>query len=131
MVTKQKKQNPVEQALSALLDPKAELDHVKMHLAHIAMDDSVQSSKIIQELRARANKTIAESEYHAKRQELDTMVQMLQDGPLRLGSYVGPCPGSNGAVAHRVEVLMENGDTGMALADSLGERRLRLEFFRW
>ena len=39
------------------------------------------------------------------------MMQMLKDGPLRLGTYLGPSPASNGQLVNRAHVLMENGDT--------------------
>ena len=36
---------------------------------------------------------------------------MLKDGPLRLGTYLGPAPETNGQLVNRVHVLLENGDT--------------------
>ena len=112
MVTKQdQKTNSLSATLQMLLDPTMNLDDRRMLLAQLARDDSSESSQVLQELFSLANENVAKQEYFKKRKQLDELMQMIKDGPLRLGTYLGPAPGPNGQATKRVHVLLENGDT--------------------
>ncbi len=112
MVTKQKqKKTIVSDTVNMLLDPMMDLDDKKMLLIHLGRDDSPEASRTIQELLSMASNEIARPEYFKKRKQLDEMIQMLKDGPLRMGTYLRPSPGTNGQLTNRAHVLMENGDT--------------------
>ncbi|MGB6044672.1 MAG: ATP-binding protein [Pirellulales bacterium] len=115
MVFTSKTKDAVSQTVNQLLDPKMEFEHYKMTMAQICMDDSPKSSKILQEMRARASQQVAEQNYLKKTQELDELIGMMKAGPIRRGRYVGPCPAVNGSEGHRVEASLENGDTAFPL----------------
>ena len=112
MVTKQKqKKTIVSDTVNMLLDPMMDLDDKKMLLAHLGRDDSLEASQTVEELLSMASNDIARPEYFKKRKKLDEMIQMLKDGPLRMGTYLGPAPSTNGQLTNRAHGLMENGDT--------------------
>ena len=109
-----------------LLDPKMDPDDRKMLLIQVCHDDSPDSSRALQELLSLASEDMARKAAFLKQRQLDETLEMLKDGPLRLGTYVQPAPTTDeGSLVQRAQVLLENGDTALSvftdpdLADSL------------
>ncbi|MEQ8667817.1 MAG: AAA family ATPase [Pirellulales bacterium] len=111
VVKKEKPKDLVHHTLKLLFNPEMDLHDKKMLLGQLASDDSSESTKIINDLLVRASEELAKDSYIKKQQQLEELMQMIKDGPLRLGTYLGPAPAADGPHANRAHVLLENGDT--------------------
>jgi ATP-dependent 26S proteasome regulatory subunit len=94
--------------VDSLLDPKNDVNDVRMQLATICMGESPDSNRVVEQLRIRANKDKALKDLVQKKRELSELAQSLQDGPLRAATYVAKCAHPDKPL--RSEVLLQNGD---------------------
>jgi len=92
-----------------LLDPKAPLPHRKQLLAQVCMEDSDTSNKIIENILAAATSGSSESLYKKKMKEVDAILEQLEQGPLRPGTFLGLLEAPS--AIRRATVVLEDGST--------------------
>ena len=113
MLTKSAATEPIQKTTDAILDPQTDADEATLLLHHICSDDTSLTAQVVRELRSRTNQDHAAKELTAKRKELEQMIQLLQDGPLRMATYIASTNGTQAKHGRRASVLLENGDTAM------------------
>ncbi|UCG13579.1 MAG: AAA family ATPase [Deltaproteobacteria bacterium] len=109
-----------------LFDPDVQIEHRKQLLQHLVMDGSKESDAILKSfLEEVAAGNNGESLYNEKQKELTETLRALEEGPMRVGTFIGM--EQPGAGPHRARVRLEDGHT---VFTAVTEENLILELKR-
>lgn len=102
--------NPVKKKMKALLDDEVPIQHRIQLLLSMGLEDEHEGQQAIAKILQAATSADGELVYRSKIEELDTRLEELEQGPLRVATFVGMLEAGE-RFGNRASVVLEDGSS--------------------